>query len=54
MVDDRRLQHVVQLLGLQDAGVHGEVKQQEEQEDDNKTYQEVGEDDAGGNHLGCG
>ena len=45
VVDHRRLHDVVQLLGLQDAGVHGEVEQDKGNKDDGKPNQEVGEKD---------
>ena len=44
-MDDRRLHDVVQLLCLQDARVHGEVKQDKGDKDDGKSNEEVGEKD---------
>ena len=44
-MDDRRLHDVVQLLRLQDARVHGEVKQYKGDKDDGKSNKEVGEKD---------
>ena len=43
VVDHRRLHDVVQLLGLQDARVHGEVEQDKGDKDDGKPNQELGE-----------
>ena len=45
MVDHGRLHDVVQLLGLQDARVHGEVKQYKGDKDDGKSNKEVREKD---------
>ena len=44
-MDHGRLHDVVQLLCLQDARVHGEVKQYKGDKDDGKSNKEVGEKD---------
>ena len=50
-MDDRRLHDVVQLLCLQDARVHGKVKQDKGDKDDGKSNEEVGEKDTDKNNL---